>query len=108
PSLRGRVAAADVVPGQQLTSADCTTSSGTLASTLSGRQRAITIPIDGAHGMIGNIHGGDRVDVYAGFNINGTPVLRLIMQDIQVADVITGSQFGGSSTTQVVLRSTPI
>src|SRR5437867_1326412 len=53
-SLSGRVAATDIFPGQQLTSADFTTSSGTLASTLSGRERAITIPIDGAHGMIGN------------------------------------------------------
>jgi Flp pilus assembly protein CpaB len=107
-SLRDRVAATDIFPGQQLTSADFTTSSGTLASTLSGRERAITIPIDGSRGMIGNLHAGDRVDIYAGFNVAGHAVLRLIMQNIAVADVATGSQFGGSSSTQVVLRATSV
>ncbi len=107
-SLRGRVAAVDIFPGQQLTAADFGASSGTLASTLSGRERAITIPIDGAHGMIGNLQAGDRVDVYAGFNVAGKAVLRLIMQNIAVADLTTGNQFGGSSATQVVLRTTPV
>jgi Flp pilus assembly protein CpaB len=108
-SLTGQVAATDIFPGQQLTSSDFTASSGTLASTLSGRQRAITIPIDGAHGMIGNIQAGDRVDVYAGFNVNGQPVLRLIMQNVPVVDVNTsGNQFGSSSGSQVVLRTTPL
>jgi len=107
-SLSGRVAAVDVFPGQQLTASAFTASSGTLASTLSGRERAITIPIDGARGMIGNVHAGDRVDIYAGFNVNSQPVLRLIMQNIPVVDIITGSQFGGSSSSQVVLRTTPV
>jgi pilus assembly protein CpaB len=108
-SLSGQVAATDIFPGQQLKSSDFTGAAGTLAGSLSGRQRAITIPIDGAHGMIGNIEAGDRVDVYAGFNLNGVPVLRLIMQDIAVADTnASGNQLGSSSTSQVVLRTTPI
>ena len=80
-----------------------------LASSASGRQRAITIPIDGAHGMIGNVEKGDRVDVYAGFNINGTPVLRLIMQKVAVVDINTpNGGISNASTSQVVLRTTPV
>jgi Flp pilus assembly protein CpaB len=107
-SLSGRVAAKDIFPGQQLTTADFTASSGTIASTLSGLERAITIPIDGAHGMIGNVSKGDLVDVYAGFNINGQPVLRLIMQNIYVVDVSSSGSKLGSSNSEVVLRATPV
>jgi pilus assembly protein CpaB len=107
-SLAGRVAAVDIFPGQQLLASDFTASSGTLASTLSGRERAITIPIDGAHGMIGNIEVGDRVDVYGGFNLDGNPVLRLIMQNIPVVDINSGSEFGGGSSSTIVLRTSPI
>jgi len=113
-SLRGQVATVDVFPNQQLTSADFGSSSGALSSTLSGRERAITVPIDAAHGNLGQLKNGDRIDVYAGFNVtavNGTgqsrQVLRLIMQDIYVADVSTSSEFGGRSSSGVVLRATP-
>jgi Flp pilus assembly protein CpaB len=106
-SLSGQVAARDIFPGQQLASADFKASSGSLASTLSGVQRAITIPIDASHGMIGNIQVGDRVDVYAGFNVNNTPVLRLIMQNISVADINTSSgSLGSTAGSDVVLRTT--
>jgi Flp pilus assembly protein CpaB len=114
-SLRGRVAKVDIVPGQQLTASDFAASSGTLVSTLSGAQRAITVPIDPAHGILGQLQAGDRVDVYAMFNVtpvSGTAtgqshtILRLIMQNIAVVDVSKASQFGGSTASQVTLRAT--
>jgi Flp pilus assembly protein CpaB len=108
-SLTGRVAATDIFPNQQLTTSEFKAASGTLASTLAGVQRAITIPLDSAHGMIGNVEKGDRVDVYAGFNLNGTPVLRLIMQNVAVVDLKTANRsLGGQSNSQVVLRTTPV
>src|SRR5712691_10880380 len=64
-SLRGQVTKTDILPRQQLTLADVTTARGGLSGELQAAQRAITIPIDSAHGMIGQIGNGDRVDVYA-------------------------------------------
>ena len=62
--LHGKVATADIYPGQQLTSADFTASGG-LPSELGPTQRAMTITVDSAHGMVGQIHNGDHADVYA-------------------------------------------
>jgi Flp pilus assembly protein CpaB len=111
-TLRGRVAAQDVLSGQQLTAGDFTTSATSLASGLSGTQRAIDVPLDPAHGMIGHIEAGDRVDVFVGFNVTvpgsgqGYPVSRLLVQGVPVIDV--GQKAGGlgtaNTTTNVSLR----
>jgi Flp pilus assembly protein CpaB len=113
-SLRGRVAARDVLANQQLTAADFTTGAESLASSLSGRQRVIDVPLDTAHGLIGHVQTGDRVNVFAGFNItvrgNGQtfPVSRLIAQGVPVADVAKKAGGfgggGGGTTTNVSLR----
>jgi pilus assembly protein CpaB len=119
-SLRGMVAKTDILPRQQLTTSDFTTASGGMASLLSADQRAITIPVDTAHGMIGQITTGDRIDVYAGFEVTpidalGRPlsnlgqsraVLRLIMQNVTVLGVTKSAQFGGANNSQVTLRTT--
>jgi Flp pilus assembly protein CpaB len=114
-SLRGRVAARDVLANQQLTAADfSTTAQSGLASSLSGSQRVIDVPLDTAHGLIGHVQAGDRVNVFAGFNISvrGSgqtfPVSRLIAQGVPVADVAKkAGGFGGggaSTSTNVSLR----
>jgi Flp pilus assembly protein CpaB len=121
-SLTGRVAVADIYPGQQITAADFVVSAGSVASNLAARQRAITVPIDGAHGLIGIAHSGDKVDVYAGFNViplgkNGQPtggsaraVLRLIVPNVPIIAVAgTGGGLGSaSSTSSVTLKVTPV
>jgi Flp pilus assembly protein CpaB len=84
-----------VYPGQQLTTADFATTGGALATTLAPRQRAITLPFDSTHGIINSLHAGDTVDVYAIFNVGvggqSTPLLRLIMQKIQVVDIASNT-----------------
>jgi Flp pilus assembly protein CpaB len=62
--LHGKVAAVNIEPGQQLTAAEFTGNGG-LATQLGPNQRAVTITVDSAHGMVGQIHEGDHVDVYA-------------------------------------------
>lgn len=105
--LKGRVAIADIYPGQQLTLADFTlTGSATLGSRLTGSQRAISIPIDPTHGMLGQIAAGDRVDVFA--NLNG--VIKAIMQNVLVLGVSGGSGGGvnsGSSESSITFRLSP-
>jgi Flp pilus assembly protein CpaB len=122
-TLRGRFALHDIYPDQQLTADDFSAAaSESMVSELSGEQRAISIPLDSAHGMIGNVLAGDRVDVLAGFNIrrvdrNGIPmdaggqarpVLKVIMEDIFVLDAPTENSggLGGSKASNVSLRVT--
>ena len=120
-SLRGKVAKTDILRDQQLTVADFASAKGGLTTGLAGLQRATTISIDSAHGMIGQIDDGARVDVYAGFNVNpvdasgrpigsgqSRPVLRLIMQNVTVLKVTKSTRFGSSSgdDSEVTLKTT--
>jgi Flp pilus assembly protein CpaB len=111
-SLRGKVAARDIYDGAQLTAADFTAASGSDAGTLTGRQRIVGVPLDAAHGLVGQLEKGDHVDVYAGFNVipvrpDGTPqnggqaraVLRLIMANVGVVRIATASGLGARTTT---------
>jgi Flp pilus assembly protein CpaB len=110
--LRFSVVVQDIFPGQQLTAADFTPLGAALGTQLVKNQRAISLPIDSTHGLIGQIQAGDRVDAYGGFstNIAGSdqPVLKLLMQDVLVLSVTgvgaggVGQQQGSGST--VVLR----
>jgi Flp pilus assembly protein CpaB len=93
--LHGKIAAADIYPGQQLTAADFV-SSGGLVATLAPNQRAMSITLDSAHGMIGEIHDGDHVDVYAGVDFEppagrSRPVLRLLMSNVTVLKAGSGA-----------------
>ena len=80
----------------------------------SGDQRAISVPVDTAHGLIGQIEAGDHVDVYSGFNIDAGgagshPVLKLLLQDAVVLAAPSSAKSSGlsagSSTSQVSLRA---
>jgi Flp pilus assembly protein CpaB len=102
--IRGRVAAHDILPGEQVTSADFTGNAG-LTGELSPSHRAMTVALDSEHGMVGLLHDGDRVDVYGGINaqaIGGRdqPVLRLLMRNVPVLKAATttgaGSSIGGA------------
>ena len=104
-ALRGRVAAVDIYPGQQLTETDFVYASpDALENKLGRHQRAIAISLDSAHGMIGNIQPGDHVDVFVGLNVEGLagtkPILKLLMQDA----LVLRAPLGGG-TGNVVLRT---
>jgi Flp pilus assembly protein CpaB len=99
-SLRGRVAARDIFPGQQLTTADFVTGTSSVASTLTKTERLISIPLDSAHGLSGQVTAGDHVDVFAGFNLvavdargvptqggQARPVLKLVLQNVPVVAI---------------------
>jgi Flp pilus assembly protein CpaB len=118
-AIRGRVAVRDVYKGQQLTAADFVAGATSLSTTLTGTQRIVTIPLDTAHGLIGHLQAGDRVDVYAGFNItpvgtvtssNAFPVIRRMIDNVLVVDVSgaakSGAAVGGQNSTTVSLRLT--
>jgi Flp pilus assembly protein CpaB len=111
--LRGRIAATDVYPGEQLTAKEFTDTTDSLTNDVTGVDRAISIPLDSAHGMIGDVKAGDHVDVLAGFNKDnggagtGQPLLRAIMQNATVLRApasAKGSGIGTNRTQNVVLK----
>lgn len=83
--LNGRVAVADIFPGQQITTADVSAGlTDALPTQLSGRQRAIAVPVAGARGLVGYVASGDRVDIYFETGGTGGNVLGLLASDVLV------------------------
>jgi Flp pilus assembly protein CpaB len=106
--LHGEVAATNIYPGQQITAADFTPST-TIASQLTATQRALAVPVDPAHGLIGFVHAGEYVDVlasYGGGSTHGT--VSTLVQDVLVlsAPGPAGGGLGSSSasSSNIVLR----
>ena len=100
--LTGKVATRDIYPGEQITAADFASDADPLRGELTGDQRAIAVPIDSAHGMIGEVRAGDKVDVLASLNSGSSttgqnqPAVRTLVQNVLVLNAPSG---GGNSTT---------
>jgi Flp pilus assembly protein CpaB len=94
--LRGEVAAVSIYPGQQLTASDFTAKAVGLASQLTGDQRAIAIPVDSAHGLVGYVQAGDHVDVLddSGAGRAGANGVSVLADNVPVL-VAPGSGGGG-------------
>jgi Flp pilus assembly protein CpaB len=112
-NLQGKVAVKDILPGQQLTATEFGATADTIATHLAGNQRAIALPLDAAHGMIGEVHVGDRVDVIGGFDLDtgGTgrsiPVAKTLLQNVLVLKVpaqAKGSAVATNNSSNVVLQ----
>jgi Flp pilus assembly protein CpaB len=112
-SLKGEVTANDIYPGEQLTTRDFTGATDSVTNKVSDFERAVSIPLDAAHGMIGDVRTGDHVDVLAGFNVDTglgrpRPVLRAVMQDVLVLRAPSQAKGGmnaSNNTQNVVLRA---
>jgi Flp pilus assembly protein CpaB len=109
--LKGRVAVADIYPGQQLTLADFTTATtDAIPTKLVREQRAIAVPFEAAHGMVGYVQPGDRVDIYVGLYDEQASrvgaVLKLLAEDVYVmsAPGAGGGALGGNNTSNFVFR----
>jgi Flp pilus assembly protein CpaB len=113
-ALQGRIAAENILPGQQLTVADFVARSG-YTSELAPTERAISIPLDTSHGLSSVVEAGDHVDLYAGMdeNVNGSSNsgasvssgsasasvgMRLLLPDVPVLAVNLGSGAGVGSS----------
>jgi Flp pilus assembly protein CpaB len=113
--LNGRVAVNDVLPSQQLTTADFTEeSSGSVTTRLTGPQRAISVSIDNVHGSLSQLTAGDRVDVYVatGGGANGQSLVKLFRPNVYILAVpgtnegreLTNTAGGGNLILQVLAR----
>ena len=99
-TLRDRVATREIFEGAQLKASDFGAAGSSLAAQLTDRERVVSVPFDSAHGLINGIEPGNRVDVYAGFNViplgadgrptdggQARPMLRLILPDVSVLEI---------------------
>jgi Flp pilus assembly protein CpaB len=104
-TLKGKIATDDILPGQQLTAADFKPAGRSVVTKLGADERGMKNSLDAAHGMIGEIRKGDRVDVLSGFLVDSTigrprPILRTLMQNVLVLDApakAASSGVGGNS-----------
>ncbi len=109
--LNGRVAVDDVLPGQQLTTADFTLATTNAVNTkITGKQRAISVSIDNVHGSLSQLKPGDHVDIYVGIGATGggQALVKLFRQNVLVMSVPgapdTGVAGAGQQTGNLVLR----
>jgi pilus assembly protein CpaB len=100
--LVGQVATSDILPGQQLTTADFGVTVGA-ASLLQPNQRALSIPADEIHADLGILNPGDRVDLYEENNVkqpDGNTQIQIALLDDNVLVLKTpGSGLAGSVAT---------
>lgn len=110
-ALAGKVAVRDIYPGEQIKASDFVVGGDAIRGRLSGTQRAIAVPVDASHGLIGQIRAGDRVDVMVGFNTGGAntesgrSVVRTLVRDVLILGA-PGSPggAGGATATNLVIR----
>jgi Flp pilus assembly protein CpaB len=106
--LHGEVAAMNIYPGQQITAADFT-ASATIASELTATQRAVSVPVDSAHGLIGFVRTGSHVDVLASYSGSlgaARGSVTTLIRDVLVlsAPSASGGVGGGGNSSNIVLR----
>lgn len=113
--LAGRVATTDIYPGQQLTAASFAASTGTVLPKLADDQRAIAVPVDQAHGLVGQVQTGDHVDILASYTSTssgtgqGQAVVKTLLQDKLVlragGQPIEGGNEGSDAGKSIIVRA---
>jgi Flp pilus assembly protein CpaB len=90
--LSGRVAVNDILPGQQLTTTDFTTTTTDAVDTrITGPQRGISVSIDNVHGSLSQLQVGDHVDIYIGAGSKGGQALvKLFRSNVLVMALPSG------------------
>jgi Flp pilus assembly protein CpaB len=101
--LSGSVAATDIYPGQQLTTADFTTGATAVGvtATLTGNQRAVSISIEPLAGSLANLQTGDRIDVYQQLASPQGQIVKLFRGNVPVL------QAPGATGSGVVILQVP-
>jgi Flp pilus assembly protein CpaB len=112
-SLKGTIATTDVFAGEQLVASEFTKTNARAFNRLRGFDRAIAVPLDESHGLIGEVKPGDRVDVLAGIGLenNGSerrPTLSFIMRNalvLKAPDKPKPGVAAANSSQPVILRA---
>jgi Flp pilus assembly protein CpaB len=85
-ALTDKLVREEIYPGHQLEATDFERADGNVLNRLEGYNRAMTVPVDIARGMVGNVKVGDKVDVIATFKPDGSgpAVARMVARDALV------------------------
>jgi Flp pilus assembly protein CpaB len=114
--LHGEVAKRDIFPGEQITAADFTRPSDPILAQVQGASRVISLPLDPSHGLVGDVHPGDHVDVMASFDGQGSagqqtpPFTRILARNVLVLGAPAknptrnGLQSSANQTANITLR----
>jgi Flp pilus assembly protein CpaB len=107
--LKGQAVTSDVFPGHQLTLGDLEEAKGKLPSHLADYDRAMTVPVDRAHGMVGKIGEGDRVDVITttDSDTGGVTVATVAVRGALVMAVPDGNGTGAAGRQEQVTIRVP-
>ena len=87
--INGRVAITDIVPGQQMTTADFSVPTTTAVTTkITGKQRAISVSVDNVHGSLSQLAANDHIDIYVGLGSSGgQSIVKLFRPNVKVLAV---------------------
>jgi Flp pilus assembly protein CpaB len=105
--LEGKMASKDLFPGHQLKQGDFKSSDGSTGKHLDGYYRAMSVPLDKSHGMLGRVETGDRVDVIGTLDsgAGALTIARVLASNVLViAMPDVGSSGAPSRREQVTIR----
>jgi Flp pilus assembly protein CpaB len=103
--LQGLVATRDIYPGEQITTADFTRSAQPILTQVQGADRAVSVSVDSAHGLIGQAKAGDYVDVMASFTGQNSSGVSYGFTRLLIPDVLVLSAPNAAKKTSVVGNS---
>ena len=107
-TLANKMVRSDLYPGHQLNAKDFRAVRGVPLARLSAYERAITVPVDPAHGMTSDINYGDHVDVLGTIRIaNAVSRAKVLARNALVLGVsrqTKGAGLSGTSKQTVTVR----
>jgi Flp pilus assembly protein CpaB len=110
-AIKDQYAAKSIFPGEQLRPEDFQSNAEGFASRLAAYERAMAIPVDNPHGMVGELKAGDRVDVIGAFLLStatGTvvtsSVTKTLLQDALVLKAPEEREDGSGEQQEVYLK----
>ena len=102
--INGRVAVADILPGQQLTTADFTEATTTAVNTkITGFQRGVSVPVDAIRMSTTQVVVGDKIDLYVALS----GVIKLFKSPVKILAVPAQGAAGGSYILQMDTKDVP-
>jgi Flp pilus assembly protein CpaB len=113
-TLQGRVAATDIYAGQQLAAGDFVPAAHQILTKLPPNMRAVSVPVDAAHGIVSELAAGDHVDVYAALTVSSetgggsVPVVKLLARNTLVLQTPkkAAAGVGATAASNIILRAT--
>jgi pilus assembly protein CpaB len=109
-AIKEQYASKSIFPGEQLRSEDFQSNAEGFPSRLAAYERAMAIPVDNVHGMVGELKAGDRVDVIGAFLLTSgstlvtSSVTRTLLQDVLVLKAPEERVDGGTDMQEVYLK----